>query len=87
MENQKSQTEKWYESLTAKIVILGFLGLVLLIPLALIQEVIRERSSYADEARMEIGRLWASRQTITGPVLNVPGQKIISVDEIGRAHV
>lgn len=80
MENQKSQTEKWYESLTAKIVILGFLGLVLLIPLALIQEVIRERSSYADEARMEIGRLWASRQTITGPVLNVPGQKIISVD-------
>jgi inner membrane protein len=29
---------------------------------------------------MEIGRLWADKQTITGPVLNVPGSKVISAD-------
>jgi inner membrane protein len=29
---------------------------------------------------MEIGRLWADKQTITGPVLNVPGTKIITSD-------
>ncbi len=80
MENQKSTLEKLFESLTFKMVILGFLGLVLLIPLELVKEVIRERSAYADEARMEIGRLWADRQTITGPVLNVPGSKVTSAD-------
>lgn len=66
--------------MTVKMALLGFLGLVLLIPLQLIKEVIRERSSNADAARTEIGNLWSAPQTITGPVLNVPGTKIISGD-------
>lgn len=80
METFKNQFEKFYQSMTVKMVILGFLGLLLLIPLEMVKEVIRERSAYADEARIEIGRLWAESQTITGPVLNVPGKKVISDD-------
>ncbi|MCK7534094.1 MAG: inner membrane CreD family protein [Marinilabiliales bacterium] len=37
--------------MTVKMALLGFLGLVLLIPLQLIKEVIRERSANADAAR------------------------------------
>ena len=80
MENEIFKLEKWYRSMTVKMALLGFLGLVLLIPLQLIKEVIRERSSNADAARTEIGNLWAAPQTVTGPVLNVPGTKIISGD-------
>ncbi|MCK7540980.1 MAG: cell envelope integrity protein CreD [Marinilabiliales bacterium] len=66
--------------MTVKMVLLAIMGLMLLIPLVLILEVIRERSQNADTARMEIGALWASAQTVTGPVLNVPGTKVIGDD-------
>lgn len=80
MENENAKQEKWYQSMTVKMVLLGILGLMLMIPLALIMEVIRERSQNAESARAEIGNLWASAQTITGPVLNVPGTKVIADD-------
>jgi inner membrane protein len=80
MENENATQEKWYQSMTVKMVLLGILGLMLMIPLVLIMEVIRERSQNAESARAEIGNLWASAQTITGPVLNVPGTKVIADD-------
>jgi inner membrane protein len=80
MENENVTQEKWYQSLTVKMVLLGIMGVMLLIPLVLIREVIRERSQNAEAARTEIGTLWASAQTVTGPVLNVPGSKVISDD-------
>ena len=73
METGNEKQEKWYESMTIKMILIAIMGLMLLIPLALIMEVIRERSANAESARTEIGQLWASAQTVTGPVLNVPG--------------
>ena len=80
MENESLKQEKWYQSMTVKMVLLAFMGLMLLIPLVLIGEVIRERAQNAETARTEIGALWASAQTVTGPVLNVPGTKVVSDD-------
>ncbi len=80
MENENVKQEKWYQTVTVKMALLGFLGIMLIIPLVLIKEVIRERAQNAEQARTEIGNLWAGSQTITGPVLNVPGVKVISND-------
>ncbi len=80
MENEIVKQEKWYQSMTVKMVLLGVLGLMLLIPLLMISQVIRERSRNAETARTEIGNLWAASQILTGPVLNVPGTKVISGD-------
>jgi inner membrane protein len=80
MENEKLKQEKWYQSITIKMVLLGAMGLMLLIPLVMISQLIKERSKNADAARIEIGNMWATPQIITGPVLNVPGTKIISED-------
>lgn len=80
MENETAKQEKWYQSMTVKMVLLAIMGLMLLIPLLMIVGVIRERAGNAETARTEIGSLWASAQTVTGPVLNVPGTKIISGD-------
>ena len=38
MENEIVKQEKWYQSMTVKMILLGFLGLMLLIPLMLIRE-------------------------------------------------
>jgi inner membrane protein len=78
METEKLNQEKWYQTMTVKMAILAFMGLLLLIPLEMIKSVIRERAQYANEAKIEIGKLWATSQIITGPVLNIPGKKIIS---------
>jgi len=78
MEKQTLQTKRWYETFTMKMILLGILGLTLLIPLEMVKNLIRERSFYADEAKKEIENLWSSFQTITGPVLNIPGKKIVS---------
>ncbi len=80
METGNEKQEKWYESMTIKMILIAIMGLMLLIPLALIMEVIRERSANAESARTEIGQLWASAQTVTGPVLNVPGTRVIAND-------
>ena len=80
MENELVKQEKWYQSMTVKMVLLAIMGLMLLIPLALIHELIKERERNAETARTEIGALWASAQTVTGPVLNVPGTKVVSDD-------
>jgi inner membrane protein len=80
MENETDKQEKWYQSMTVKMILLGLMGLVLLIPLFMIMGVIRERAGNAEAARTEIGNLWAASQTVTGPVLNVPGTKAVSDD-------
>jgi len=80
MINELEKQEKWYQSMTVKMVLLAIMGLMLLIPLALIHDLIRERAGSAEAAKTEIGALWASSQTVTGPVLNVPGTKVVSND-------
>lgn len=80
METGNAKQENWYESMTIKMILIAIMGLMLLIPLVLIREVIRERSANAETARTEIGALWASAQTVTGPVLNVPGTRVVAND-------
>lgn len=67
---------KWHQSLTIKLGLLAFLGIVLLIPLQMIKLVILERQSTAEKTKKEIGNQWADKQYIAGPILNVPVRTI-----------
>lgn len=67
---------KWYESLTIKLGVLAFLGIVLLVPLQMIKMVIIERQTNAEKVKKEIGSQWASAQSVSGPVLNIPVRTI-----------
>jgi inner membrane protein len=51
---------------------IGILVLVLLIPAALIQELVGERQARQQEAVNEISSKWAGSQTVTGPVIGIP---------------
>lgn len=67
---------KWHQSLTLKLALLAFLGLVLLIPLEMIKDIINERQLNGEKVKKEISDQWAASQTFAGPVLNIPVRTI-----------
>lgn len=73
---QKTQQNKignWLKtSITARMLMVGFLTLVLLIPLFFIQDLIRERSFRQTEVINEINEQWGNEVLIYGPILKVP---------------
>jgi inner membrane protein len=72
---------RWHQSITLKLALLAFLGLLFLIPLQLIKEVIMERQSNGDKVIKEISDQWAAKQCFAGPVLNIPIRTIPSEKE------
>jgi len=69
------------ESIVVKLMSIGFLMLILLLPSSWVQDLITERQSRADEVVQEVSSKWAASQTLTGPVLMIPFKKIEKVDE------
>lgn len=68
-----SEIKEWMKNSSGvKLFIIGVLILLLLIPQAMIQGLVRERSSYQEEAIQDICSKWAYSQTINGPILTVP---------------
>jgi inner membrane protein len=72
MTTEKDNQVKWYETMTVKMFLLGTMAILFLIPLQLIKMVIRERENSSNAVKLEITEQWGRRQTITGPVLNIP---------------
>jgi inner membrane protein len=68
----------WFkESITVKLIFIGFLILVLLIPSSLIDDLIRERASRQDEMVKSIADTWSGSQMVKGPVLVIPYRKTV----------
>src|SRR5688572_2507289 len=64
---------KWIEeSITVKLVSIGFLVLILLIPASWIHDLIEERQLRADDVVQEVSSKWSGSQTLSGPILVIP---------------
>ena len=74
MDDEKtiSLTERLKNSLALRLLIIGFLILIMLIPFAMIQTLVDEREHRRDSVIQEINSKWAFNQTIAGPVLEIP---------------
>jgi len=57
------------ESITVKLVSIGFLVLILLIPSSWIQDLMNERQSRAEDVMQEVSSKWSGSQTLSGPIL------------------
>ena len=57
----------FFDKLLWKIILMALLSLMLLIPLAMIQEQIRDRKQSADETLGEVSGSWGWAQTLSGP--------------------
>ena len=81
--NEKPNTEpniNFMRSTTAKIIMVGVLTLVLLIPLQYVKNLIEERSQSQKKTEEGITRQWGDNVYIYGPVLKVPYQTSSSIE-------
>ncbi len=69
--------------LTAKLVVIGVLGLALWIPASIIGALVNERADRRDEVVSEVSATWGQAQYVEGPVLSVPVH-LWREDENGR---
>lgn len=60
---------KTNSSLFFKIAFVALIALLMLIPLAMVKNQIRERQNNADSCRMEVSQSWGNAQTLAGPAL------------------
>lgn len=74
MENQENQVpeKSFFQSNTAKMIMVGFLTLVLLIPLFFVQNLIQERSIRKTEMVDEVTKIWGRDVQFYGPILRIP---------------
>ncbi len=72
METKQEKKTRFYESITAKVIVIGVLTLLMLIPTAMVSDLIQERNSYSNKVKNEINDKWSLDQTVTGPVLTIP---------------
>ena len=73
---------KWMKySISARLIIIGFLVMLLLIPSFMIRTLIRERQDRRDDAISEVSEKWGQTQTITGPILSIPYTKYFTTED------
>ncbi|ABG59835.1 cell envelope integrity protein CreD [Cytophaga hutchinsonii] len=64
-------------SITLKLVIIGILVLVLLIPTNMVQNLIQERETTRDSAVSEVASKWGMDQTIGTPIISIPYYTVV----------
>lgn len=78
-----SKPTKWFrETVLVKVVLIGVLTLLLLIPSNWIQGLIRERQNRQDEVMTEISDKWSGSQLVEGPVMVLPYKTLVTQKDI-----
>lgn len=62
---------RWMLSTTTKMFLIGVLSLLLMIPLALVYDLVRERQGLASEAEATIARGWGAEQRVLLPMVHL----------------
>ncbi|WP_111660242.1 cell envelope integrity protein CreD [Olleya aquimaris] len=77
-------------SITARLMMVGLLTLILLIPLFFIQTLIDERSRRQEDVVQEINEKWGNEVLLYGPVLKIPyktfSEKIVTNQETKKSY-
>ncbi|SNR45972.1 inner membrane protein [Lutibacter agarilyticus] len=86
METQKSKFSNWVKnSISARMIMIGILILILLIPLSYIEALINERAERQESVVQEINTKWGNEVLLYGPILKVPyktySEKILTNSE------
>ncbi|MGF1566027.1 MAG: cell envelope integrity protein CreD [Flavobacteriales bacterium] len=64
--------KSFVNSIYFKLFAIGILALLLLIPTAMIEGLVRDRENIRDEAVSEVSSKWGYAQTLTGPFISIP---------------
>lgn len=72
MISAEPEKRRFRDSILVKMFVIGFLMLLLLIPLGMVGSLVAERQSRSTQAAEEVAATWGSKQVLAGPVLTVP---------------
>jgi inner membrane protein len=72
MNNSEDEKKSFFQTTTAKLLMVGLLTFTLLIPLFLIQDLITERSLTQKEVIAETTQKWGTNIYVYGPILRIP---------------
>jgi len=85
------RANQWLKnSIFIKLITIGILILLLLIPVSMVRSLIREREYRQKDAIREVSEKWGEKQTIKGPVLTIPYKtytKVYEGEESGKYKV
>ena len=86
MENQNEKKDEvgFFQSTTAKLMMVGALTIVLLLPLAFVQDLISERNQRKTEIMDEVSTIWGKDIMFYGPILKVPYKSNVSTKIINE---
>lgn len=91
METPENQNKfNFFQSNTAKIIMVGILTLILLIPLEFVKNLITERAQRQEEVISEINDKWGENIFLYGPILKIPYtfyEETLSINEITKETV
>lgn len=73
--------ERISQSITFKLISIGILVLLLLIPKQMINSLIIERENRMHQTVQEVTDKWSRRQTVTGPILTIPYKKYLLTED------
>lgn len=73
------------QSVLVKLFFVGFLILLLLIPLIMIQSLVYERESRHRDVINEVSQTWGYAQTLIGPIIGIPYRTYFK-DDKGKVH-
>ncbi|NQZ45144.1 MAG: cell envelope integrity protein CreD [Flavobacteriaceae bacterium] len=70
---KKQKFGNWFRtSITARMLVVGFILIVLLIPLGFVKDLIRERGHRQAEVIHEINQKWGNEVVLYGPIIKIP---------------
>ena len=75
------------ESVMIKLLSIGFLVLILLIPSSWIQSLMEERQERMSSATAEVATKWSGNQTISGPIMVLPYKKYSRYEKDGNFQI
>jgi inner membrane protein len=75
------------ESVTVKLMFIGILILVLIIPSSMIDNLIRERTLRQKETVRDIADKWSGSQLIKGPVLIIPYHRTVNYTDVNQKEL
>jgi inner membrane protein len=91
METPENQNKfNFFQSNTAKMMMVGLLTIILLIPLEFVKSLITERSQRQTEVISEINDKWGESVFLYGPILKIPYtfyEETLSINEITKETV
>ena len=80
-EQGEKNLTKMADSLTMRAVLIGILAMLMLVPLALVRDIVFERGNRYSSVLDDIARTWGGAQTVIGPVLVVPFTEVMTIQQ------